>query len=78
MPSVQRLFGALGGLDDVELRATFNGGIGMVLIVPHAAIPAAKRLASERGIKAVVVGEVVEASSVEQGAYVEGELESIA
>ena len=30
MPSVMRLFGALGGLDDDELRATFNGGLGMV------------------------------------------------
>ena len=30
MPSVMRLFGALGGLDDEELRATFNGGLGMV------------------------------------------------
>ena len=33
MPSVMRLFGALGGLDDVELRATFNGGLGMVVVV---------------------------------------------
>ena len=34
MPSVMRLFGALGGLDDAELRATFNGGLGMVVVVP--------------------------------------------
>ena len=33
MPSVMRLFGALGGLDDDELRATFNGGLGMVVVV---------------------------------------------
>ena len=33
MPSVMRLLGALGGIDDAELRATFNGGIGMVLVV---------------------------------------------
>jgi len=33
MPSVMRLLGALGGIDDPELRATFNGGIGMVLVV---------------------------------------------
>ena len=36
MPSVMRLFGALGGLDDVELRATFNGGLGMIAVVPAA------------------------------------------
>ena len=38
MPSVMRLFGALGGLDDEELRATFNGGLGMVVVVPRAAV----------------------------------------
>jgi phosphoribosylformylglycinamidine cyclo-ligase len=78
IPSVQRLFGALGGLDDAELRATFNGGLGMVLVVPPAAIPAAIRIAGDRGIEAVVVGEVVEASSAEPAGYVEGELESVA
>jgi phosphoribosylformylglycinamidine cyclo-ligase len=38
MPSVMTLFGALGGVEDDELRATFNGGIGMVLVVPRAAV----------------------------------------
>ena len=41
MPSVMRLLGALGGIDDVELRATFNGGIGMVLVVAPEAVAAA-------------------------------------
>jgi phosphoribosylaminoimidazole (AIR) synthetase len=41
MPSVMRLLGALGGIDDVELRATFNGGIGMVLVVAPEAVEAA-------------------------------------
>ena len=36
MPSVMRLLGAIGALEDDELRATFNGGIGMVVIVPAA------------------------------------------
>ena len=40
MPSVMALLGTLGGLADAELRATFNGGIGMVLAVPP---PAASR-----------------------------------
>lgn len=78
MPSVMRLFGALGGLDDEELRATFNGGLGMVLVVPPPAIPAAIRVLSGHGIAATVVGEVVEASSSGPATYVEGELESIA
>src|SRR6185503_2272995 len=30
MPSVMSLFAALGGLADEEVRATFNGGLGMV------------------------------------------------
>jgi len=33
MPSVMQLFGALGGIEPDELRATFNGGIGMILVV---------------------------------------------
>jgi phosphoribosylformylglycinamidine cyclo-ligase len=41
MPSVMRLLGALGGIDDVELRATFNGGIGMVLVVAPEAVDVA-------------------------------------
>ncbi|MEW5991462.1 MAG: phosphoribosylformylglycinamidine cyclo-ligase [Chloroflexota bacterium] len=41
MPSVMRLLGALGGLDDAELRATFNGGIGMVLVVAPRAVEVA-------------------------------------
>jgi phosphoribosylformylglycinamidine cyclo-ligase len=41
MPSIVRLLGGLGGIDDVELRATFNGGIGMVLIVPAEAVDVA-------------------------------------
>ena len=38
LPSVMRLLGALGGIDDAELRATFNGGIGMVLVVAPEAV----------------------------------------
>jgi phosphoribosylformylglycinamidine cyclo-ligase len=72
MPSVLRLFGALGGLDDQELRATFNGGIGMIAVVaPEAVAPALATLVGE-GIAATVVGEVV---PVDGGArYVEGAL----
>jgi phosphoribosylformylglycinamidine cyclo-ligase len=77
MPSVMRLFGALGGLDDEELRATFNGGLGMVVVVPPAAAAMVVGVAGEHGIEAMLVGEVVDAG--EAGArYVEGALESVA
>ena len=78
MPSVMRLFGALGGLDDEELRATFNGGLGMVLVVPPAAIPAAIGALGENGVEAIVVGEVIEADSTDGVRYTEGSLESVA
>jgi phosphoribosylformylglycinamidine cyclo-ligase len=41
MPSVIRLMGGLGGIDDMELRATFNGGIGMILVVAPEAVEVA-------------------------------------
>ena len=61
MPSVMRLFGALGGLDDIELRSTFNGGIGMIAVVDPAAVDLTIRSFTDRGIPATLIGEVVEA-----------------
>jgi phosphoribosylformylglycinamidine cyclo-ligase len=78
MPSVQRLFGALGGLDDAELRATFNGGLGMVLVVPPAAISPALRTLEAHEVPAVVVGEVVEVEALDSARYAEGRLEAVA
>ena len=76
MPSVMRLFGALGGLDDDELRATFNGGLGMVVVLPPAAVEAAHRgVRDGRASRRLVVGEVVEAAAVGGARYVEGALE---
>ncbi|TAL12837.1 MAG: phosphoribosylformylglycinamidine cyclo-ligase [Chloroflexota bacterium] len=59
MPSVMRLFGALDGIDDAEIRATFNGGIGMVVIVAPDLVDLALR--SLAG--ASVIGDVVTAPS---------------
>ena len=70
------LFGALGGLDDVELRATFNGGLGMVVVLPVAAVNAAIAAIGTFGIEATVVGEVVAADAVGGARYVEGLLEA--
>jgi phosphoribosylformylglycinamidine cyclo-ligase len=78
MPSVMRLFGALGGLDDEQLRATFNGGLGMIAVLPGAGVPAAIDAIGRFGIAAMVVGEVVEAGDVEGSRYVEGRLEGVA
>ena len=78
MPSVMRLFGALGGLDDEELRATFNGGVGMVMVMPPAAVQSAMSAAAANGVPATVVGEVVEAAGVGGARYVEGALEGVA
>jgi phosphoribosylformylglycinamidine cyclo-ligase len=69
MPSVMSLFGALGGLEESEVRATFNGGLGMIVVV---APPAADALAAALP-DAVLVGEVAPATGL--GArYVEGSL----
>jgi len=64
MPSVMRLMGALGGLEDDELRATFNGGLGMTLVVPPDAAARTVELAHDRGIGAWVAGTVVKADEI--------------
>ncbi len=71
MPSVMRLLGAIGGIDEVELRATFNGGIGMVLAVPRAAVEVALAAAAEQGIPGLVIGEVVPVATTGGQRYVE-------
>ncbi len=63
MPSVMRLIGALGGLSDAELRSTFNGGLGMVCVVPAEAVEAAVRSLEDDGLEAWHVGEVVVADA---------------
>jgi len=78
MPSVMRLIGALGGLDEQELRATFNGGLGMVLMLPAKAVSTAVESFRGHGHPAVVVGEVVDAAKVGGARYVEGAVQSIA
>jgi phosphoribosylformylglycinamidine cyclo-ligase len=60
MPSVMRLIGALSGLSDAELRSTFNGGLGMVCVLPEAGVAAAISSCAASGFDAWRVGEVVE------------------
>lgn len=73
MPSVMALFGALGGLEPEELRATFNGGIGMVLVIAPGGL-AAVQIAQPA---ALVIGEVVRADEL-GGRYAEAALETVA
>ncbi len=73
-----RLFGALGGLDDDELRATFNGGLGMIVVLPAGAVSVAIDAFARHGVPAMTVGEVVDRATVGDVSYSEGALESIA
>ena len=78
MPSVMRLIGALGGLEDDELRATFNGGLGMIAVLPREAVDAADR--SPRGARRRSSGRRRggrRPASIGGARYVEGALESI-
>ena len=68
MPSVIRLFGALGGLDDAELRATFNGGLGMIAVVSLDAVDTARATLAALGIEAPLVGTVVAVDDLEDAA----------
>ena len=77
MPSVMRLFGALGGMDDVELRATFNGGLGMVAVVAPDAVPLVIDALAAAGVGSVLVGEVVDAEAGGGSRYIEGPLEDV-
>ncbi len=71
MPAEMRLLGALGGIDEAQVRATFNGGIGMVLVVPAAAAGPTVELATARGVPAWVIGNVVEAAALGGRRYAE-------
>jgi phosphoribosylformylglycinamidine cyclo-ligase len=62
VPSVVRLFAALGGLDDEEARATFNAGVGMVVAVPADAAEIATGALAAAGVEAWRVGTVVDAA----------------
>jgi phosphoribosylformylglycinamidine cyclo-ligase len=77
MPSAARLIGALGGLDDAELRATFNAGLGMIAVVAPDLVPLAIAALAARGVAAALVGEVVPAGALEGGRYAEGPLEML-
>lgn len=78
MPSVMHMIGALGGMDDIELRATFNGGLGMIAVLAPDAVPAAIGALAEHGLEGLLVGEVVDVDALAGARYVEGPLEGLA
>jgi phosphoribosylformylglycinamidine cyclo-ligase len=70
-PSVFRLIAALGDLGGAEVRATFNAGLGMVAVLPEAAVEPARAFLAGRGIAAWRVGRVVPAAEAGPSRYVE-------
>jgi phosphoribosylformylglycinamidine cyclo-ligase len=74
MPSVMRLLADLGGLTDDELRATFNGGLGMVVVVPQSAVATALGALEADGFAAWLVGEVRPVDKLGGERYREGPL----
>jgi phosphoribosylformylglycinamidine cyclo-ligase len=69
IPSVMTLVAALGGLAGEEIRATFNGGIGMVVVVE----PSAARALEAALPEAILVGEVARTEDLGRR-YAEGPL----
>jgi phosphoribosylformylglycinamidine cyclo-ligase len=69
VPAVVDLVGRLAGLDGPELRATFNGGIGMAVVTEPGAVDGAIELLRARGVEAWVIGRVVSADEAGEGRY---------
>ena len=76
VPSVIRLVAALAGQDDVEMRATFNAGIGMVVVVGAERVVAAMDAFGTEGLEPVVIGEVVARQGASTARYLEGPIEA--
>jgi phosphoribosylformylglycinamidine cyclo-ligase len=62
VPSVVRLFAALGGLDDEETRGTFNAGLGMIVVVGEDAVELTLDVLAAADVEGWRVGEVVDAA----------------
>ena len=71
VPSVIRLVSSFALLGGPEQRATFNAGIGMVLVVPPDAAGPTVEIARARGVPAWVIGEAVEATALGGRRYAE-------
>ena len=74
MPSIMRLLAGLGGLADAELRSTFNGGLGMIVVVPPSVVATVLGALEADGFAAWLVGEVRPVSTLDGQRYREGPL----
>ena len=61
----------LAGMDGAEMRATFNGGIGMALVVEPDAVDVAVAFLAARGLRAWDIGEVVPTGDLGGARYAE-------
>lgn len=59
-PAIFQLVKQVGGLNDADVDATFNMGIGMVAIMPEDSVDGALQLLGDRGIDAWVLGEILD------------------
>ena len=71
MPELFSRVGAAAGMDDEELRSTFNCGIGMAAIVDPEAARAAVDILADSGVEAWPIGEVVPGADLGNVRYVE-------
>ena len=71
VPSIIQVVAALAGIDGPEARATLNGGIGMVAVVPAEAADPAVAMLARRGLPAWRFGEVVPAGILRGARYAE-------
>jgi phosphoribosylformylglycinamidine cyclo-ligase len=75
LSSIHRLVAGLAGMDGPEQRATLNGGLGMVAIVPREARTSALAFLAARDLPAWVVGEVLPIGALGGRRYAELEAE---
>lgn len=74
LPSVMRWLGATAGIDEPELRATVNGGLGLVVVVRPTAVEATIAALAAEALAARLVGVVVEAAELGGHRYLEAPL----
>lgn len=74
LPSVMRWLGAAAGIGEPELRATVNGGLGLVVAVAPAAVETTLEAFAAEGLAARLVGAVVEAARLGGRRYAEAPL----
>ena len=77
IPSAIRLVGKLAGLGEAELRATFNGGLGMLVVVGRSDLSSTIASFARSGVPASLVGEIASAARLGGVRYAEGTLEGV-